>query len=85
MLPSDVPSDTIQDALRFERPPLIVQAACYRGGICPAEAHGRHHLHVPSTDSVTLHGAEFAWDSASDAIVYQLAVTRSHAAWRSAT
>jgi len=31
---------------------------------------------MPSTDSVTVHGAEVAWDSASNDIIYDIALSR---------
>lgn len=74
----DLPPVTVHDALRFDqlRPEVVIKAAVYLNGICGEKIHGQHHLHVPSTSSVTVHGAELERDSASNAIIYDIAFSR---------
>ncbi len=74
----DLLSVTIQDTLRFDqlRPALVIKAAGCKRGIYAEHSHRPHPLHVPSTDSVTVHGAEIARESANNAIIYDIALSR---------
>jgi len=58
------------------RPAHVIKAAGCQRGIYAEHSHSPHPLHMPSTDSVTVHGAEVAWDSASNDIIYDIALSR---------